>query len=133
MLTGRPRFPLATLKMGVSSDDMASTKGNSGTRTDTTNYPRSDTMRMKLSYLTPLLGAAAAAVAISAAPIASAATVDPGAVQQSCGQSGTGTICESPGNAQINDSPPPVNFYPYGGEAFLLGGYGMGHGGGGHR
>ena len=129
MLTGRPRFPLAALKMGVSGDDMASIKGNSGTRTDNTNYSRSDIMRMKLSYLTPLLGAAAAAVAISAAPIASAATVDPGADQQSC----SGTVCESPGNTQINDSPPPVNFYPYGGDAFLLGGGGFGGHGGGHR
>jgi hypothetical protein len=83
---------------------------------------------MKLSYVTPLLGAAAAGVAIIVAPIASAA--DTG---QSCGASGTGTVCESPGNVQINDSPPAVGFYPYGGDAFLLGGYGGGgfHGGGG--
>jgi hypothetical protein len=68
------------------------------------------------------------ALAIIAAPIASAA--DTG---QSCGQSGTGTVCESPGNVQINDTPPPVGFYPYGGDAFLLGGYGGGfHGGGFH-
>jgi hypothetical protein len=84
-------------------------------------------MKMKLSYMTPLLGAAAAAVAISAAPMASAA--DTG---QSCGASGTGTVCESPGNVQINDTPPPVGFYPYGGDAFLLGGYGGFHGGGFH-
>jgi hypothetical protein len=85
-------------------------------------------MRMKLSYMTPLLGAGAAALAIIAAPIASAA-----ATGQSCGASGTGTVCQSPGNVQINDSPPPVGFYPYGGDAFLLGGYGGGgfHGGGG--
>jgi hypothetical protein len=120
--------------MGVSSDDTASSEGNSGTRT-TTNYQRSATMRVKLSYITPLLGAAAVATAIIAAPIAAAATTaDPGAVQQSCGASGSGTVCQSPGNAQINDSPPPVNFYPYGGEAFLLGGETGGfHGGGGHR
>jgi hypothetical protein len=78
-------------------------------------------MRMKLSYVTPLLGAAAAGVAIIVAPIAAAAApAGPGAVQQSCGQSGSGTICQSPGNAQINDAPPPVSYYPYGGEAFLL-------------
>jgi hypothetical protein len=123
--------------MDVSCDDMASPKDNPGTRTDTTNYPRSDTMRMKLSYMTPLLGAAAATAAIIVAPIASAA--DTG---QSCGVSGTGTVCESPGNVQINDSPPPVSYYPYGGDGFLLGGYGYGYGygggfhgggGGGHR
>jgi hypothetical protein len=76
---------------------------------------------MKLSYVTSLLGAAAAGVAIIVAPIAAAAApAAPAAVQQSCGQSGSGTICQSPGNAQINDSPPPVSYYPYGGEAFLL-------------
>jgi hypothetical protein len=119
--------------MGVSRDDMASLECNCGTQTDTTNYPRRATMRMKLSYMTPLLGAAAAAAAIIAAPIASAASVDPGAVQQSCGQSGSGMVCQSPGNTQIDDSPPPVNFYPYGGDAFLLGGGGFGGHGGGHR
>jgi hypothetical protein len=93
-------------------------------------------MRTKLSCMTPLLVAAAAGVAIIVAPIAAAADpAGPGAVQQSCGQSGSGTICQSPGNTQINDSPPGVGFYPYGGDAFLLGGgYGGGfHGGGGHR
>ena len=75
-------------------------------------------MRMKLSHMTPLLGAAAVGVAIIVAPIAAAAA--PGGDQQSCGQSGSGTICQSPGNTQINDAPPPVQFYPYGGEALLL-------------
>jgi hypothetical protein len=83
-------------------------------------------MRFKVSHITPLLGAAAAAVAIIAAPIAAAAPSGPPA-QQSCGPTGSGSICQSPGNVQINDAPPPVNFYPYGGEAFLLGGHG------GHR
>jgi hypothetical protein len=128
LLTGRRIFGLAAAQMDVSTDDNRSAEDNPGTRTDTINYPRSDTMRMKLSYVTPLLGAAAAGVAIIVAPIASAA--DTG---QSCGASGTGTVCESPGNVQINDSPPAVGFYPYGGDAFLLGGYGGGgfHGGGG--
>jgi hypothetical protein len=144
MLTGRCRLWLAAPRMDVSTDDNGSAEDNPGTRTDTTNYPRSDTMRMKLSYTAPLLGAAAAAFAIIAAPIAAAdAPTGLSAVQQSCTPSGSGTVCQSPGNAQINDSPPPANFYPYGGEAFLLGGgYGGGgfhgggggfHGGGGHR
>jgi hypothetical protein len=76
-------------------------------------------MRIKLTRIAPLLAAGAAAVAITAAPIAAAATPQP-----SC----AGNVCQSPGNVQINDAPPPVSFYPYGGEAFLLGG-----GGGGHR
>src|SRR5690349_24019112 len=121
--------------MDVSTDDKGSAQDYPGIRTKTTNY-RSDTMRMKLSYMTPLLGAAAAGVAIIVAPIAAAAPAGPGAVQESCGPSGSGTVCQTPGNAEINDSPPPVNFYPYGGDAFLLGGYGGGFhggGGGGHR
>jgi hypothetical protein len=71
-------------------------------------------MRTKLTYITPLFGTAVAAVAILAAPIAAADT------GQSCSADGSGTICQSPGNAQINDAPPPVNYYPYGGDAFLL-------------
>ena len=85
-------------------------------------------MRVKLSYLIPLLAAGAAAVAISAAPIASAAST----TQQSCSDSVSGSVCESPGNVEINDSPGPMNFDPYGDEGFLLGGYGAYgfHGGG---
>ena len=77
-------------------------------------------MRTKLAYVTALLGAGAAAVAVLAAPVAGAATTG-----QSCSADGSGNICQSPGNAQINDAPPPVNFYPYGGDAFLLGGGGF--------
>jgi hypothetical protein len=91
-------------------------------------------MSIKLKYLTPLLGAGAVAAVIAGAPIAAAASVG-----QSCGADGSGSVCQSPGNVQINDAPPPANFYPYGGDAFLLGGYGGyggfhggGHGGG-HR
>lgn len=71
-------------------------------------------MRIKLTYFTPLFGTAATAVASLAAPTAAADT------GQSCSAAGSGTICQSPGNAQINDAPRPVNYYPYGGEAFLL-------------
>jgi hypothetical protein len=80
------------------------------------------TMRIKLCHFAPILGAAAVAAAISAVPIASAApdAQSPATPQQSCTASGPGTICQSPGNAQINDAPPPAQFYPYGGEAFLL-------------
>jgi hypothetical protein len=119
--------------MGVSGDDIRWQTGNAGTRTGTTNYEGVPIMRIKLTYITPVLGAAAAAVAIAAAPIAAAAAPR-GAPSQSCGASGAGTVCQSQGNVEINDSPPPVSYYPYGGEAFLLGGYGYGGGhGGGHR
>ncbi len=91
-----------------------------------------------MRFMTPFLGAAAAAMAISAAPIAGAATtILPN--QESC----TGAVCQSPGNVQINDAPPAAAFYPYGGSAFLLGsngyfggprgGSGGFHGHGGHR
>ena len=79
-------------------------------------------MWIRIGYLTPALGAAATAVAIVAAPTAAAAA-DPAPAppqQQSCATSGAGTVCQSPGNVQINDAPPPVQFFPYGGEAFLL-------------
>jgi hypothetical protein len=76
-------------------------------------------MRIKLTYITPLLVAGAAAVAIPAAAPAAAAAI---------GQTCSGNICQSPGNVQINDARPPVQFYPYGDITFLLGGLG-GHGG----
>jgi hypothetical protein len=117
--------------MDASNDDMRCPAVDSGTRTDTTNERGSSTVRIKMRYITPLLGAAAAAVAISAAPIAAAS---PGATpnQQTCAGSGSGTVCQSPGNVQINDAPPAVGFYPYGGDAFLLGGGGIYGGGGFH-
>jgi hypothetical protein len=74
--------------------------------------------RTKLTSLTALCGAGAAAVAFLAAPVAAA---DPG---QSCSASsanGSGTVCQTPGNAQINDTPPPVSFFPYGGYGLALG------------
>ena len=72
-------------------------------------------MRTKLTYFTAHFGATAAAVAVLAAPVAAAAT------GRSCSASGSGTVCQSPGNAQINDAPPPVNFHPYGGVGLALG------------
>jgi hypothetical protein len=84
---------------------------------------KEDAMRTKLALFTPMLGAAAVAAAILAAPIASAApsTQAPAPQQhQSCAGSGSATVCQSPGNVQINDAPPPVQFYPYGGLGFLI-------------
>lgn len=81
----------------------------------------SATMRIELSYMTPLLGAAAAGVAIAAAPIATAARTaasGPSQVQQSCvNLGGTQTVCQSPGNAQVYDAPPQVDYFPYAGGA----------------
>jgi hypothetical protein len=101
--------------IGVSADDTASLGRNSEFEI-LPIHRRSSTVRIKLNYIAPLLAAGAAAIAIAAAPMAAAAPT----TGQSCGASGSGTICQSPGNVQINDAPPPVQYYPYGGEAFLL-------------
>ena len=71
-------------------------------------------MRIKLTFIAPLLAAGAAAVAIAAAPTAAAAIV------QTC----SGNVCQSPGNVQLNNVPPPVQYHPYGDIPFLLGGHG---------
>jgi hypothetical protein len=109
-------------------------------------------MRIRITSITPLLAAGAAAVAIVAAPTAMAATTTTGPVQHSC----TNGVCPDshtslapnaplPGNVQINDSLGPVQYspqYPYD-EGGYIGGYGAyghggfgggfgGHGGGGH-
>jgi hypothetical protein len=103
--------------MGGSADDTGF-GGRNSRSADIPSHQRSTTMRIKVNYIAPLLAAAAAGVAIAAAPIAAADT----------GQSCSGTVCQSPGNVEINDSPPPVQYFPYGGNAFLLGGGGF-HGG----
>jgi hypothetical protein len=100
-------------------------------------------MRIKLNHIAPLFAAGAAALAIAAAPIAAADPTPGPAIAQSCSGTGSGTECQSPGNVQLDDSPPSVGYDPYGGEGFLIGGYGdrggfggggfHGGGGGGHR
>jgi hypothetical protein len=81
-------------------------------------------VRIKLNYITPLLAAGAAAAAIASAPIAPAA---PARAEKSCtGTGGSGTVCQSRGNVEINNAPPPVRYYPYGDFPYLLGGL---HGG----
>jgi hypothetical protein len=76
-------------------------------------------MRTRLTYITSLLAAGAAAAAIGAAPITAAAPApDPAAVQPSCNSlGGTQTECQSPGNAQVYDAPPQVDYFPYAGGA----------------
>jgi hypothetical protein len=76
---------------------------------------RENTMKTTIKYIAPWLAAAAIGGAIGLAPVASAApgstpvsamAGDPG---QSCTDiSGAATECSSPGNVQINDSPPAV-------------------------
>ena len=65
-------------------------------------------MRIKSRYITALLVAGAAATAIGAAPTSAAASgFDP--VSRSYVGSGLqDNQCQTPGNVQINDAPPPV-------------------------
>ena len=86
-------------------------------------------MRVKLNYFAPLLATAATAVAVAIAPIATAAPSqdaagassaaapsDPAQAQQSCVMlGGTASQCQSPGNAQVYDAPPQVDYFPYAG------------------
>jgi hypothetical protein len=65
------------------------------------------------------LAAKAAAVAIAAAPIATAAPTvpgDPSQAQQSCADlGGTQRECQAPDNVQLYDAPPQVDYFPYAG------------------
>jgi hypothetical protein len=86
-------------------------------------------MKRSARRLAPFVLAGAAAVAIAAAPVASAAD-DP---HLQCTYQGDGNSqCESPGNAQLTASPPDVQSGPYpflfGGPVLIhhLGGHGMG-------
>ena len=86
-------------------------------------------MRYTLKSITPLFAAGFAAVAIAAAPIAAANSAaqsaapapadsqqSPADSQQSCATlGGTQTQCQSPGNAQVYDAPPQVDYFPYAG------------------
>jgi hypothetical protein len=75
-------------------------------------------MRLKLSCVAPLIAAGATAAAIAVAPIAAAAQgqASPTQLNQSCvGLGGTQNQCQSPGNAQIYDAPPQVDYFPYAG------------------
>ena len=69
-----------------------------------------------------LFSAAAIAAGIGGAPIAAAdPNSGPNQPEESCATAGaSSTVCQSPGDVEINDAPPPVDFYPYGGEAGLL-------------
>jgi hypothetical protein len=80
-------------------------------------------------HITSILAAGAAVVAIVAAPAAIASAAVP---TQGCTPDGSGTVCQSPGNVQITDTPPPVTFDPYGDYGLAIGGFGGGYGGGFH-
>jgi hypothetical protein len=67
---------------------------------------------VRTTFLTLLAAIAAAATVIATAPMAAADSTAP---QQTCTSlGGTQTQCQSPGNVQINDAPPQVNYFPLG-------------------
>ena len=80
-------------------------------------------MTINRRYLPPMLLAAAAAASIATAPAALA--------EQSCTYlSADSTICQTPGNAQIVDAPPPVQYnqqFPYFGSGVLIFHHGGNH------
>ena len=100
----------------------ASTESSPDKARHRTSHRRSITMPNKLCYITPLLTAAAAAV-IATAPTAAAIATAPAAVdptQTICMSLGGSTSqCQSPGNVQINDSPPPVHYKPQWNDRYL--------------
>jgi hypothetical protein len=62
-------------------------------------------MRIR-KFIPPLLLAGTTAVAIAVAPLADAAPSGP-----TCTSTGANsTLCQSPGNAQVSATPPPVNY-----------------------
>ena len=99
-------------------------------------------MGMKLSYLTPLLAAGAATIAIAAAPTAMAAGAGPG-----CHMQGGVPVCPSTHSTLINASPGTVRYAPqyqypyaegnngteYGRSDAVVGQGSVAAGGGGHN
>ncbi|MGX9787954.1 hypothetical protein [Mycobacterium sp. MMS18-G62] len=94
-------------------------------------------MRRILRYLTPLIAAAGAAAALGAAPAAIADTTLPSCIGVGGNDvTGGATECATPGNVQLNATPPEPDYpYPWDdefyGPALIIGGGGGGHGGGG--
>jgi hypothetical protein len=86
-------------------------------------------MKLTPTCIAPVLAIGAAAAAIAIAPIAAAAPSqntsvagsasapsDSTQAEQSCTSlGGTQNECQSPGNAQIYDAPPQVDYFPYAG------------------
>jgi hypothetical protein len=68
-----------------------------------------------LKHIAPMLGAAAVSAAIAGAPVASADPDQSNQTQESCtNPEASSTVCQSPGDVEITDAPPPRTFYPYG-------------------
>ena len=73
---------------------------------------------MTTKHLATLAGAAALATSIAWSPLA---TAEPNQPEEACNTVGSSsTVCQTRGNVEINDAPPPPEFYPYGGEAGVI-------------
>jgi hypothetical protein len=70
-------------------------------------------MRIKLTFVTPLLAAGVAAVAIVTAPTATA-------LPKTCVGNGPGMTCRSDGNVEITNLAPDVSLIPQGTMPYLL-------------
>jgi hypothetical protein len=106
--------------MGVSSDDIPwctrdPESANKG-RLTKAGQQRSSAIIMRIrSFIPPLLVAGAGAAAIAVAPLADAAPT--------CTFTGTASVCESEGNAQISATPPPIDYqaqYPFFGNVLIF-------------
>jgi hypothetical protein len=64
-------------------------------------------VRIRINYITPVLAAGVAAVAIAAAPSAAATPDD-----QLCSDMGGSTQCQSAGNVQIHTTPHAMSVTP---------------------
>jgi hypothetical protein len=92
--------------MGVSGDDIGDRKRHSGAIPSP--IEKSTTMPISLKHVALALAGGAVAATISAPPMAAA---DPS--PETCTNLGSSaTRCQSPGNAEINDSLPYANVLP---------------------
>ena len=66
-----------------------------------------------------LMAGGATAAALLSAPISTAAPMP----LKDCVVTGVASTCQSPGNVEITESRPEVNFHPYGAMPYLLGGH----------
>jgi hypothetical protein len=100
--------------LGGSIDDFGWHPRNPGHAYKTGQQRSSAKMKIR-SLVPPLLVAGASAIAIAVAPLAEAAP--------SCTSTGTASVCESEGNAQISATPPPIDYqaqYPFFGDVLLF-------------
>ena len=78
-------------------------------------------LRVQRTNITLLVSSTVVAAMLASASTAGADPNQPEEPRQSCATAGSSsTMCQAPGDVEINDAPPPVSFYPYGGESGLL-------------